>query len=188
MIMHLLSQTEGQLALQAARLYAESAVTGKPPARVPELSGIFTEKRGVFVTLTKFGDLRGCIGFPFPVMPLGDAIKDAAQHAAIHDPRFYPVNEGELRQIKIEVTVLTLPVLLECEPDQRPGAVIIGRHGLIAEMNGHTGLLLPQVAVEYGWDPEQFLSETCYKAGLPPDAWKNKSCNILTFEGQIFKE
>jgi len=188
MIMHLLSQTEGQLALQVARLYAESAVTGKPPAREPELSGIFTEKRGVFVTLTKFGDLRGCIGFPFPVMPLGAALKDAAQHAAIHDPRFYPVNEGELSEISVEITILTQPTLLECEPNQRPAEIIIGRHGLIAEMNGHTGLLLPQVAVEYGWGPVEFLRETCRKAGLHPDAWTNASCNILTFEGQIFKE
>ena len=188
MIMHLLSQTEGQLALQLARLYAESAVTGKPPRGDPELTEIFTEKRGVFVTLTKCGDLRGCIGFPFPVIPLADAIKDAAQHAAVNDPRFYPVNEGELRQIKIEVTILTQPLLLECEPGERPSAVIVGRHGLIAEMNGHTGLLLPQVAVEYGWDAEEFLRETCNKAGLHPDAWTNASCNILTFEGQIFKE
>jgi len=186
--MHHLSQTEGQLALQAARLYAESAVTGRPPAAEMELSGIFTEKRGVFVTLTKFGDLRGCIGFPFPVMPLAAALKDAAQHAAIHDPRFYPVNEGELSEIRIEVTILTQPILLECEPELRPAAVIIGRHGLIADINGHTVLLLPQVAAEYGWGSVEFLSETCYKAGLRPDAWKDKTCNILTFEGQIFKE
>lgn len=188
MIMHLLSQTEGQLALQLARLYAESAVTENPPVGDPELTEIFTEKRGVFVTLTKCGDLRGCIGFPFPVIPLGEAIEEAAAHAAIHDPRFYPVNEEELRQIKIEVTILTQPTLLECDPEHRPAHVIVGRHGLIAEMNGHTGLLLPQVAIEYGWDPVEFLRETCNKAGLHPDAWTNASCNILTFEGQIFKE
>ena len=188
MIMHLLSQTEGQLALQLARLYAESAVTGKPPHGEPELTEIFTEKRGIFVTLNKLGDLRGCIGFPFPVMGLGEAIKEAAVHAAVNDPRFYPVNEGELCEISVEITILTQPTLLECAPERRPAAVIVGRHGLIAEMNGHTGLLLPQVAVEYGWGPVEFLCETCNKAGLHPDAWTSASCNILTFEGQIFKE
>ncbi|HJJ29655.1 MAG TPA: TIGR00296 family protein [Methanocorpusculum sp.] len=186
--MHLLSQTDGQLALQVARLHVETAITGKKPEKEPKLSGIFSEKRGVFVTLTKLGGLRGCIGFPLPVMPLGDAIKEAAEHAAIHDPRFYPVDQDELREIKVEVTILTQPVLLEGEPHSRPSAVIVGRHGLIAEMNGHSGLLLPQVATEYNWTSEEFLNETCNKAGLPHNAWKNKACSILTFEGQIFKE
>ena len=186
--MHLLRQTDGQLALQVARLYVESAVTGKKPEKEPELSGIFTEKRGVFVTLTKLGGLRGCIGFPLPVMPLGEAIKEAAEHATIHDPRFYPVDLDELREINIEVTILTQPIPLEGEPNARPSAVIVGKHGLIAEMNGHSGLLLPQVATEYNWTSEEFLSETCNKAGLPHNAWKNKACSILTFEGQIFTE
>ena len=188
MIMHLLSQTEGQLALKVARLYTESAVTGKKPENDPVLPEIFFEKRGIFVTLTKLGGLRGCIGFPFSIIPLGDAIKEAAELAAIHDPRFYPVNQDELLKIKVEVTILTQPTILECETNLRPSVVIIGRHGLIAEMNGHTGLLLPQVAAESNWTPMEFLNETCYKAGLPQDAWTNRSCNILTFEGQIFKE
>ncbi len=124
-------------------------------------------------------------------MALGEAIKEAAVaavHAAVDDPRFYPVNEGELSEISVEVTILTQPTLLECDPAHRPAHVIIGRHGLIAEMNEHTVLLLPQVAAEYGWGPVEFLRETCNKAGLHPDAWTNASCNILTFEGQIFKE
>ncbi len=144
MIMHLLSQTEGKLALQLARLYAESAVTGNPPHGEPELTDIFTEKRGIFVTLTKFGDLRGCIGFPFPVIALSEAIKEAAVDAAINYPRFYPVNQEELCEISIEVTILTQPTLLECDLAHRPAHVIIGRHGLIAEMNGHTASSFPR--------------------------------------------
>ncbi|HJJ52958.1 MAG TPA: TIGR00296 family protein [Methanocorpusculum sp.] len=186
--MHLLRQTDGQLALQVARLYVESAVTGKKPEKESQLPAIFSEKRGVFVTLSKLGGLRGCIGFQLPVMSLGNAIKEAAEHAAIHDPRFYPVDKDELKKIKVEVTVLTQPSPLEGEPNARPSAVIVGKHGLIAEMNGHSGLLLPQVATEYNWTSEEFLGETCNKAGLPHNAWKNASCSILTFEGQIFKE
>ncbi len=186
--MHLLRPNEGQLALKAARTYVESAVTGVKPTAEPEFTDIFSEKRGVFVTLTKSGDLRGCIGYPYPVIPLGEAIKDAANQAALHDPRFYPVSTDELAQIKIEVTILTQPIPLECEPELRPLAITVGKHGLIAEMNGRSGLLLPQVAAEYEWTPEEFLNQTCYKAGLRLDAWKSSACNILTFEGQIFEE
>ena len=186
--MLLLTQTEGQLALKAARLYAESAVTRRKPVKEPEFTAIFSENRGVFVTLTENGELRGCIGFPYPVMPLGDAIKDAAHEAALNDPRFPPVSEKELAQIKVEITILTEPEPLLVGPLARPSAVVVGKHGLIAEMNGYRGLLLPQVAVEYGWNAEEFLQETCHKAGLRGDAWKNSACTILTFEGQIFEE
>ncbi len=185
--MHLLTEEEGSLALQAARAFVESAVTGNP---IPEFrfTETFGEKRGVFVTLTEFGDLRGCIGFPYPILALADALQEAAVSAALRDPRFYPVAAGELADIHVEVTVLTAPILLEVPAEERADFISVGKHGLIAEAGGRSGLLLPQVADEYGWNSCEFLSQTCVKAGLPSHAWKDEQCVIKTFEGQIFTE
>ena len=185
--MHLLTEEEGALALQAARAFVQAAVTRSPlpPIGFPE---IFSENRGVFVTLTEFGDLRGCIGYPYPVMPLGEALREAAVSAALSDPRFYPVGPAELDDIRVEVTVLTAPEVLACEPSLRPAEISVGRHGLIASVGRRSGLLLPQVAEEYGWNAEEFLRETCRKAGLHEEEWKKETCLIQTFEGQIFTE
>ena len=186
--MHLLTAEEGTLALKAARAYATAAVTHKEAEEFP-LPEIFTEKRGVFVTLTLEGELRGCIGFPNPDFPLGEAIKEAAAAAATQDPRFYPVREEELSAVHVEVTVLTSPEVLECPAEERPKHIEIGRHGLIASLGSRSGLLLPQVAEEYHWDAEEFLSQTCVKAGLYHKSWKeDDDCIIKTFEGQIFTE
>ncbi len=113
------------------------------------LTPVFHEKRGVFVTLTKAGQLRGCIGFPYPVMPLGDAIEDAAVAAATGDPRFPPVRRDELPSVRVEVTILTVPCVLDAEPYRRPEMIEVGKHGLIIRARGRSGLLLPQVATEY---------------------------------------
>lgn len=185
--MHLLTDEEGELALKAARAFVEAAVNRTKPAQIM-FPQTFSKKRGVFVTLTEFGELRGCIGFPRPVMPLYDAIFEAAKSAALHDPRFYPVGSDELENISLEVTVLTEPTTLDALPASRPNAVEIGRHGLIASCAGRSGLLLPQVAEEYGWNAEEFLCETCIKAGLAANAWQDSKCVIQTFEGQIFNE
>jgi uncharacterized protein (TIGR00296 family) len=185
--MVLLTPEEGDCALRLARGAVEHAILNKQqPAG--ELAPIFSEKRGVFVTLTELGDLRGCIGFPYPVMPLGDAIREAAVAAALQDPRFPPVRGGELPSITIEVTVLTVPQKLECDPGERPSHVEVGRHGLIVQGLGTSGLLLPQVATEYGWDSTTFLDHTCAKAGLSGKCWTNKRVDVMTFEGQIFHE
>ncbi|MDO5844369.1 MAG: TIGR00296 family protein [Methanocorpusculum sp.] len=186
--MNLLSETEGELAVKTARSFVENAVIGENTDNEINLPEIFTEKRGVFVTLTEKGNLRGCIGYPYPVMPLSDAIKEAAVHAAVHDPRFEPVSGEELRDIIVEVTILTAPAVLEGDFLERPSKIKIGKHGLIAQKDSHSGLLLPQVATEYNWSAEEFLSQTCIKAGLQPNAWKDSECTILTFEGQIFTE
>jgi uncharacterized protein (TIGR00296 family) len=185
--MVLLTAQEGDVAVHLARGAIRHAIV-KDAKPALQLTPVFSEKRGVFVTLTHIGDLRGCIGFPFPVMPLGEAIREAAVAAALHDPRFPPVTGAELPSIMIEVTVLTLPQKLACEPDQRPTHIEVGRHGLIIKGMGTSGLLLPQVATEYGWDSTTFLDHTCAKAGLPGRCWTSNRVEVLTFEGQIFHE
>jgi len=183
--MQLLTPEEGILATRLARGAIEYTIAKKPKPMV-HLTPAFSDKRGVFVTLTKNHQLRGCIGFPYPVMPLGNAIEDAAVAAALEDPRFPGVRKDELLSLEFEVTVLTVPVPLECAPEDRPAHVEVGRHGLIARGFGTSGLLLPQVATEYGWDAQTFLDQTCEKAGLPRTCWTKPNVEILTFEGQIF--
>ncbi|MBO7388849.1 MAG: TIGR00296 family protein [Methanomicrobium sp.] len=191
--MRLLTDEEGKIALAAAKFavydkVAKTANTEK--AAPPDISDyeIFNEKRGVFVTLTEDGELRGCIGYPYPVLPLGEALHDAAVSAAVRDPRFMPVRENELAAIEFEVTILTPPELLTCSAAERPKNIEVGRHGLIIKDRGMSGLLLPQVATEYGWDAEEFLMHTCIKAGTDRDAWKRDDTALYTFEGQIFSE
>lgn len=191
--MRLLTDEEGKIALAAAKFavydkVAKTANTEK--AAPPDISDyeIFNEKRGVFVTLTEEGELRGCIGYPYPVLPLGEALHDAAVSAAVRDPRFMPVREDELAAIEFEVTILTPPELLTCSAADRPKNIEVGRHGLIIKDRGMSGLLLPQVATEYGWDAEEFLMHTCIKAGTDRDAWKRDDTALYTFEGQIFSE
>jgi uncharacterized protein (TIGR00296 family) len=185
--MQLLTNDEGALAVRSARTAIEYAVAKRPKIS-QDLTPVFDEKRGVFVTLTKSGSLRGCIGFPYPVMPLGEAIVHVARAAALEDPRFPPVTKDELATISLEVTVLTIPEPLGGEPAKRPQQVIVGKHGLIVRGMGTSGLLLPQVATEYGWDARTFLDHTCIKAGLSERCWTSKNVEILTFEGQIFPE
>ncbi|MDD1696313.1 MAG: TIGR00296 family protein [Methanoregula sp.] len=185
--MNLLSKDEGEMAIRLAR-GAIDYTLAKKPKPVLAFTPVFSEKRGVFVTLTKAGELRGCIGFPYPVIPLMDAIEDAAVAAATGDPRFPKVRADELGFIRIEVTILTVPVPLEGDPDKRPEKVDVGRHGLIVRGRGTSGLLLPQVATEYNWDNRTFLEHTCMKAGLPRQCWTHANVEVLTFEGQIFTE
>jgi uncharacterized protein len=185
--MELLTADEGTLSVRTARSTIEHVVAKKP--RIPsKFTPVFDEKRGVFVTLTQKGTLRGCIGFPYPVMPLKDAIVHAAGAAALEDPRFPPVKKEELADVSIEVTILTVPVPLEGGPKDRPGQIVVGKHGLIVRGMGTSGLLLPQVAMEYGWDAKSFLDHTCIKAGLAEQCWLDSHVEILTFEGQIFSE
>jgi len=159
------------------------------PAYPQELNKLFNEKRGVFVTLHATDtSLRGCIGYPKPTFPLIEALQNAAEAAATSDPRFPPVQIDEMKDILVEVTVLTPPKLLETNPNEYPDHIRVGRDGLIAEYMGRSGLLLPQVPVELGWDEFQFLSQTCAKAGLQEDTWKNSKTKIYTFQGEVFRE
>ena len=147
---------------------------------VESLSPLLREKRGTFVTLWMEA-LRGCIGFPYPVKALAEAVQEAAVGAAFQDPRFPPVRAEELNHIEMEISVLTVPKAIPVSQIQ------VGVHGLIVSRGTRSGLLLPQVAMEYHWDARTFLEQTCVKAGLPPDAWKEK-INLYAFEAQVFSE
>jgi len=142
------------------------------PAEIP-VHGVFAERRGVFVTLHVRGKLRGCIGVIEAREPLGEAIVRAAASASLHDPRFSRLRKEELSDLAIEISVLS--VLSPICPED----VEIGKHGLYVASGRHRGLLLPQVAMEHRLDREQFLDETCLKAGLPRDAWRRGGDVIL---------
>jgi uncharacterized protein (TIGR00296 family) len=151
------------------------------------------EKCGVFVTLNSLREgaeeLRGCIGYPMPEAPLVEAIIDAAISSATQDPRFPPVRIEELKAIIVEVSILTPPSLIIVnDAREYPREVRIGVDGLIVEYGWLRGLLLPQVPVEWGWDSEEFLSQCCMKAGLPPDAWLLRKTRIYKFQALVFKE
>ncbi|MFP4654969.1 MAG: TIGR00296 family protein [Methanohalobium sp.] len=185
----MVTEDDGKEAVKLARDAIETYLeTGDfvDPSRF-ELSSIFKEYRGVFVTLNKEGNLRGCIGHPYPDSQLDNAIVDSAISAATRDPRFPPVELPEMDIITIEVTVLTQPEFIEVPPEELPENVEVGKHGLIVKKGYYQGLLLPQVATEQGFDSSEFLSHTCLKAGLSPDEWR-KDAQVYCFEGQIFKE
>lgn len=139
------------------------------------------EALGAFVTLKLGGHLRGCIGNVQGSGELFRTVWDMAQNAAFKDPRFPPVNENDFEALEYEISILS--PLAPC-PD--PEKVEIGRHGLIMSRDGRSGLLLPQVPVEWDWDRETFLAQTCNKAGLPRDAWKDPATTILWFEAEVF--
>jgi AmmeMemoRadiSam system protein A len=144
---------------------------------------ILKEKRGVFVTLKKRGHLRGCIGYIKAVKPLGDTVQEMAVAAAFHDPRFPSVKSEEIRDLNFEISVLS-PLQKIKNADE----IKVGTHGLYIVRGYNSGLLLPQVAIEYGWDQETFLRETCFKAGLPPKAWKDKETDIYIFSADYFND
>ncbi len=145
---------------------------------------VLEEKRGVFVTLKKNGNLRGCIGYIEPVEPLAKAVSAMAIQSATRDPRFSPIVYEELEEIKIEISVLTVPQRIK-----NPEEIILGRDGVIVKKGWAQGVFLPQVAEETGWSKEEFLDNLCmYKAGLPKDAWKNPETEVYTFQAEVFSE
>jgi len=189
-----ISDEEGKLLVKIARDAVENYVRDceriEPSKDLPEK---FYEKCGVFVTIKKceYGEknLRGCIGYPYPDNPLIEAIIDSGIAAAVEDPRFEPLSADELDEVLIEVSVLTPPELIVVKsPREYPSKVKIGEDGLIFRWVWGSGLLLPQVPVEYNWDAEEFLSHTCMKAGAPPDAWLSPNVNIYKFQAIVFEE
>jgi len=190
--MVMLTDDEGRLAVGLARDAVEHYLREGRKVAPHGLPEVFDQRRGVFVTLNRIGEagkeLRGCIGFPYPTHPLKEAIVEAAIGAATSDPRFLPVSLPEMDEIVVELTVLTEPTPLTCSPLERVDHIEIGRHGVIVRYGHYQGLLLPQVAPEYGMDAEEFLSHTCLKAGLSPDMWMDERTQVYTFEGQIFEE
>jgi uncharacterized protein len=156
-------------------------VNNKETFNSPADSAILQEKRGAFVTLKKRGHLRGCIGYIKAVKPLWETVQELAVAAAFHDPRFPSLKAEELKDLTFEISVLSpLQRIKELEE------IEVGRHGLYVVRGYNSGLLLPQVAVEYGWDRETFLTETCCKAGLSPQAWRDKETEIYIFSADYF--
>jgi hypothetical protein len=177
-----LADDEKQALLRIARASIQAELAGKkPPAAKGQ--GTLDEKRGAFVSLKKRGHLRGCIGFIEAKKPLARTVEEMAVAAAFQDPRFEPVRREELKDVKLEISVLT-PLRKVADV----GEIEVGTHGLYIRKGSRAGLLLPQVATEYGWDRDTFLKETCRKAGLAPDAWLDPETEISLFSADVFGE
>ena len=169
--------------LPAIARHAIAERLGRPGPALPP-SPPTDERRGVFVTLRRGADddLRGCVGIVEPQFPLGEAVRRAAVSAALADTRFAPVTLAELPSLTVHVSVLG-PLV-----PSAPEGVEVGRHGVVVRHDERSGLFLPQVATEQGWDRETLLSQLCRKAGLPPDAWRHPDCRLLVFETETFTE
>jgi AmmeMemoRadiSam system protein A len=166
------------LALQAV---TEAVSRGQILADIPS-GGIFSQRRGVFVTLHVGKRLRGCIGVVEPEEPLGDSVVRCATSAALKDSRFPAVRSDELSDVQVEISLLSPPLPIRLEE------IEIGRHGLLISRGRRRGLLLPQVAVGHHLSAEGFLAETCRKAQLPPDAWRDADTNICGFTCESFSD
>jgi len=177
-----LTDEEKKELLELARTSVDSKLTGCELFQ-PRMTPTLGEKRGVFVTIKKRGQLRGCIGYIQGVQQLCDAVSEMARAAAFRDPRFPPVRKEETPALTYEISVLT-PMREINSPDE----IQIGVHGLYVVKGHHSGLLLPQVATEYHMDSLTFLEQTCHKAGLPPDAWKEGDTKIFVFSAEVFCE
>lgn len=176
-----LTEEEKLTLRQIAQSTIEARLKGEKPPRVETLSGSLKEKRGAFVSLHSHGQLRGCIGHIQPNRPLHQIIEEMALAAAFEDPRFSPLTLKELQDLELEISVLT--------PLQRikdVKEIEVGKHGLYIKKGFCSGLLLPQVATEYNWDRVTFLEESCRKASLPRNAWKEKDAEIYLFSADIF--
>lgn len=183
----MLTSDDKNILLETARTSIETAIRLRckdEDFQLPsKVSSALKESCGAFVTLHKFGELRGCIGYIEGVLPLIETIKDVAAKAATEDYRFNPVTQDELPEITIEISVLT-PLKLIKDINE----IEVGKHGIIMQREHNRGLLLPQVATEYGWDRETFLNQTARKAGMSADAWKKPDTNIYIFSAEIFSE
>lgn len=180
--MPFLSEPDRRAALQLARVAVAEAISQrKPPDSIPK-EGVFAERRGVFVTLHVGGKLQGCIGVVEAHEPLGEAIVRCAASAALEDPRFAPMRADQLEALSIEISLLSPPMPISSE------AIEIGRHGLLIVLHSQRGLLLPQVAIEHRLSLEQFLEETCRKAGLRREAWRDPEARIYGFTCEVFSE
>jgi hypothetical protein len=185
-----LSEEDGNILVKTTRkIVTEYIKNNTKPKLEKEFKNNYSFNAGVFVTLNSTQGLRGCIGYPLPDKLLFNALEDAAISAATKDPRFSPVKYEELDSITFEVTVLTPPKkIVVSKPEEYLSKIKVGRDGLIIKNGFYSGLLLPQVPVEYGWNEEEFLEYTCEKAGLPKKYWKNLDTEIQKFEGIVFKE
>lgn len=179
--MELNTQEKNEL-LSLARNTIEQALGKSREEDAPPLGPALQQKGGAFVTLHKNGQLRGCIGnFPGS-QPLEEVVRQMAKAAAFNDPRFAPLKLQELEEVDVEISVLSPLVKAD------PSMVEVGKHGIYLMSPRGRGVLLPQVAVEQGWDQLTFLQQTCRKAGLPVDAWQDEDVSVYLFTAQVFGE
>ena len=176
------SAADRELLLSIAR-HAIAAHVGAQAPFAADKRDVLSRQAGVFVSIHRRGDLRGCIGHISACLPLVETVKDAALASAFNDPRFPALTAAEWPHVSIEISVLSR---FELAAD--PSCVSVGIHGVMIRSGRHSGLLLPQVATEYGWDRETFLGQACRKAGLPEDAWRGPGTTIETFTATVFHE
>ena len=177
-----LSEDERRTLLTEARQAVTMQVTGERPSPPMDPARVSRSGQGAFVTLRIDGELRGCIGHVDTSRPLLETVRRVAVAAAVEDPRFPPVKGDELGDLVFEVSVLGPSI-----PCPGPEGVEIGRHGVVIEQGDRRGLLLPQVAVEQGWDAEAFVAAVCAKAELPSRAWR-RAARLFVFEAEVFSE
>lgn len=180
---YLLNEHEQKTLLAIARKTLEEYILRGSVPQYDMKEQRLLQKRGAFVTLTKQGNLRGCIGYTAPILPLHKVISEMAVAASSRDSRFPPVSKDELKDIHIEISVLS-----PLKPVKSVEEIEVGKHGLVISRGSYSGLLLPQVPTEYKWNRTQFLQQTCRKAGLPVTAWKEKDTQIQCFTAQVFSE
>lgn len=169
--------------LRLARVSIESALAGKPPGGTPSVLPGLLKCSGLFVTLRVDRQLRGCIGYLESSRPLFELVHEVAPRAALEDPRFPPMTCEELEIVNLELSILS--------PLRRiysTAEIHIGEHGLLLEVGVHRGLLLPQVAAQFGWDTEAFLNATARKAGLYPGAWRDPDAKLFVFSAEVIEE
>ncbi|MDY6861531.1 MAG: AmmeMemoRadiSam system protein B [Thermodesulfobacteriota bacterium] len=176
-----LTKTEKKILHHIAREAIDCELEGRKFSEVPIKSEALKEKRGAFVSLHKYGSLKGCIGNVTASEPLYETVKKMAKAAAFEDIRFEPLKKDEFKDLDIEISILT-----PLEKIDDPEKVEVGKHGIYIKKGFSSGLLLPQVAVEYNWNRKTFLEHTCLKAGLPKEAWKDKGIEIYVFSADVF--
>lgn len=178
----LLTPDEQTQLLRIARETIVAHVSGDDIPAIAHPSRGLRHKHGCFVTIKQRGQLRGCIGNFVSDKPLHQLVQEMALSAATRDPRFYPMKSPDLADFRLEISVLSA-----LKQIGSVDSIVVGKHGLYVVKNHHRGVLLPQVASEYGWDRDTFLRHVCLKAGLPEDAWQ-KECEIYTFTALVFGE
>ncbi len=178
------SEPDRKILFALAHESIQNAVMKKGTVQPPEgMSDFLKTPRGAFVTINRQGNLRGCIGYTFAFKSLYETIIDVAASAAVRDPRFEPMTPDELKDMEISISVLSpLHKIFD------PARIEVGRHGILLAQGNRQGLLLPQVAVENGWDRETFLCQTCRKAGLPDTAWRSEDTDIFVFSADVLYE
>ena len=180
---------DAELLMQLAKSAVYTVFSSETLNVSDEIKNKFSNKQGVFVTINVDGNLRGCIGYPYPEFPLYRAIIQAARGASFDDPRFPPMRKNEVDQAEFELSILSVPELINVKnPEEYLNQIQVGRDGLIMKGRTGAGLLLPQVATKYNWDASEFLTQTCVKAGMHPNAWHDLTNRIYRFQAQVFKE